>query len=63
MYVDGFNCALQLAKSDPEAFETLCTLTVSSHCAGDKGVFLQPTPTHFPILRRDGAGNVVQIRY
>lgn len=64
LFVDGFNVALQLQAQSPWAFKALTELKVSSHSAGDKDTFIQPTPNRFPIIKLDpDTGHIMQIRF
>ena len=64
LLVDGFNVALQLQQKHRWAFDLLTTLKISSHCAGDKDIFIQPSPLTFPIIRLDpDTGHLLQIRF
>eukprot|EP01117_Protostelium_nocturnum_P019337 TRINITY_DN8365_c0_g1_i1.p1 TRINITY_DN8365_c0_g1~~TRINITY_DN8365_c0_g1_i1.p1 ORF type:complete len:396 (+),score=122.59 TRINITY_DN8365_c0_g1_i1:74-1261(+) len=64
LLVDGFYCANLLKEQFPKAYETLSTISIPAHAAGDENHLLQPTPQmDYPLLRHDSKGNLYQIRY
>ncbi|CAG8443337.1 13319_t:CDS:2 [Gigaspora rosea] len=65
LLVDGFYVARQLRTKSPTAYETLSTITIPTHSAGDPNTLIQPTPNGYPILNHDPLLNnsLYQIRY
>ncbi|KAG0236220.1 hypothetical protein BGW42_003865 [Actinomortierella wolfii] len=64
LLVDGLHCAQVLKEKHPESYQTLSTLSVGAHCAGDKGTHIVPTPRRNPILKHDPfTGELAQIRF
>eukprot|EP00842_Homolaphlyctis_polyrhiza_P005141 jgi/Hompol1/5628/HPOL_000866-RA len=64
LYVDGFHVARQLKAQSPWAYDALTRLKITAHSAGDETVLIQPTPTHFPIIKLDEqTGDPMQIRF
>ncbi|KAG0267463.1 hypothetical protein DFQ27_008754 [Actinomortierella ambigua] len=64
LLVDGLQCAQVLKEKHPESYQTLSTLSIGAHCAGDKGTHIVPTPRRNPILKHDPfTGELVQIRF
>ncbi|KAI9145000.1 trimethyllysine dioxygenase [Paraphysoderma sedebokerense] len=50
LLVDGFAVASQLKKLHPESYETLSTIPIATHSAGDVDTYIFPTPRYRPIL-------------
>ncbi|CAG8725171.1 23868_t:CDS:2 [Dentiscutata erythropus] len=65
LLVDGFYVARQLKMKSPTAYETLSTITIPAHSAGDPNTLIQPTPNGYPILNHDPLldNSLYQIRY
>ncbi|CAG8544359.1 4592_t:CDS:1 [Diversispora eburnea] len=56
--------ANQLKTKYPNSYQTLSTIPIPSHSAGDSNVLIQPTPFAYPILNLDPLTNTLyQIRY
>ena len=62
LYVDGFKVAEVMRKDHPDEFNTLATMGVSAHCAGDEDIFMSPLPKYRPIINVDEEGRVFQVR-
>jgi trimethyllysine dioxygenase len=63
LYVDGFNVAAQLRSQNPDAYNTLSTLRIPTHCAGDDNVMIlqhpgRPILNHCPVT-----GDLEQVRF
>ena len=65
LLVDGFYVASILKELYPEAYETLTSVRVPTHAAGEASHFYRPfPPSAYPILNLDPAnGELVQVRY
>lgn len=64
LLMDGFHLARQLKQLNPEHYETLTSLRIPTHSAGDDGVLITPTPRGFPMIRVDPVtGEPFQVRY
>lgn len=63
LFVDGFKVAQNLKKNHPEAYQTLSTLRIPTHSAGDEKVMIMPTPREQSILNHLSDGSLYQIRY
>ncbi|RHZ45572.1 hypothetical protein Glove_669g14 [Diversispora epigaea] len=64
LLADGFWMANQLKTKYPKAYQTLSTIPIPSHSAGDSNVLIQPTPFAYPIFNHDSLTNTLyQIRY
>ena len=63
LLVDGFHCAAQLRKENPEAYEILAKTPVNWHASGNEGITITPA-TKFPVLNHDAeTGELVQLRW
>lgn len=63
LFVDGFKVAQNLKEQYPKAYETLSTLRIPTHSAGDEKVMIVPTPREQSILNHLSDGTLYQIRY
>lgn len=69
LLVDGFRAADHIRKHHPNAFETLTTVKIPTHSAGDPNAIMRPTPhAGFPVISmdpndQDPAKLPYQIRY
>ncbi|KAI7862905.1 trimethyllysine dioxygenase [Spinellus fusiger] len=63
LFVDGFAAAHQLKQISSEAYRTLSQLRVPAHAAGDKDIFMIPSPRANPILNLTPRGELFQVRY
>ncbi|CAO3664406.1 unnamed protein product [Umbelopsis ramanniana] len=63
LFVDGFKVAQNLKEQHPKAYETLSTLRIPTHSAGDEKVMIVPTPREQSILNHLPGGTLYQIRY
>jgi len=63
LFVDGFKVAQSLKEKYPEAYETLSTLRIPTHSAGDEKVMIVPTPREHAILNHLPDGTLYQVRY
>lgn len=57
LLVDGFYLAKRLKELYPEHFQTLTKLRIPTHCAGDEGILITPTPRGYPIIQLDPITN------
>ena len=64
LYVDGFNVANQLRQKHPWAYKALSQIKIPTHCAGDAGIVIKPTPRNYPILNLNPKdGTLYQVRF
>lgn len=65
LLVDGFYAAALLKELHPEAYQTLASVRVPTHAAGEPGELYRPTPSAgYPILNLDPqSGKLFQVRY
>jgi trimethyllysine dioxygenase len=65
LLVDGFFAAKILREVHPEAYQTLSTVRISTHSAGDDDILVRPLKkAGYPILEHDeGTGQLIRIRY
>ncbi|CAG8438283.1 1000_t:CDS:1 [Acaulospora colombiana] len=64
LLVDGFWIAHQLKIRSSNHYNTLSTIPIPSHSAGDSNILIQPTPIAHPILNHDPlTKSLYQVRY
>ncbi|KAI9193713.1 Trimethyllysine dioxygenase [Polychytrium aggregatum] len=64
IYVDSFYAAKLLKEQHPEHYETLSTVPVRTHCAGDEDELHFSTPSHRPIFGLDPiTDELIQVRF
>ncbi|CAO1634053.1 unnamed protein product [Jaminaea pallidilutea] len=65
LLVDGFLAAKVLRDVHPEAYETLSTVRISTHSAGDENTLVRPLlGSGYPILEHDPrSGKLIMVRY
>lgn len=62
--MDGFYVAEILKELHPDVYQTLSTIPVPAHAAGESGELYKPyPPSGFPVLGHDALGALVQVRW